>query len=301
MIKKMIQLMVIFLAITSLFCGVRKKIRVSGSETMLTMMEIAAHDFQSQDSDYLVDVIGGGSSVGMLELIQNHSDGAITSREPSISELENLDRIGKWEKQVLAYDGLAIIVNEKNSLQKINLKQVRDIFSGKIKNFSQINGPNTEILPIVRNEKSGSLSFFRDYFFNTHHLKSDAGNLGLDFATHTKIIRTNKELIEMVKNNSGAIAFMGMGMTVTDGDGIKSLAYRENAAEEYIIPTPKSVYDRKYKLSRALYLIYFGSNEPMNDFVAYLLSERGQNRIQSAGYLRGTMPEIKVIEKKENP
>ena len=293
-----------FLAASMAFgvnCKGRETIVLAGSESMHTMAEIAASDYLTTQGDYRVEISGGGSETGLLQLITNKVHAALSSRELLEVEKENLDRIGSWEKQILAFDGLAIIVNKKNTIKKITLQQITDIFSGKVTNFKQIGGPDLAVKPVVRNEKSGTFAYFMEYAFRQRILGNAAyaENLALTLGNNVSIAANNEELISMVTENSSAISFIGMGAASTDADSeLKVLSFALDAAQPFVEPTPKSVYDREYKLSRPLYLVYLTNNSRVSDFVSYLMSERGQNRIQAAGYLRAAVPEVTVIEKK---
>lgn len=294
----------VLLTITALIsCGPSEKMVIKGSETMHTMLEILEDDYETTIEDMNIVIQGGGSTTGIDALIQEQVDAAAASRELSQQEIANLARTAPYEQQLLAFDGVALVVNSENPVNKLTLSQASDIFSGKITNWSEIGGPDLPVKIISRDKKSGTYRFILEYVVRQHDAgdAAYADNMPNNYAEkNTYFVNNNEELVEQITDNRGAIGYMGMGSVVTEGDGdVKKLAYARTSDEEFVVPTVKSVFNRRYKLSRGLYLFYYTRNQKASKFIEYCLSDRGQNRIEAAGYLKGTFNAIEVKGRKQ--
>jgi len=279
--------------------SVDEQIVITGSETMHTMMSAVANEFMKRTPGYKVDVRGGGSLQGIRSLLENKTDIAVSSKELSDDELQRLEFNKKQlEVTVIAYDGIAIIVNKNNKADKIDLMQLADVYAGKIKNWKELGGSNAAVEVVVRNDNSGTSAFFKTYVLRKKYL-GDAvyeKHKNQEYVTSAKIVSDNNELAEYIKKHPGAIGYMGMGSAVVEHGGeLKVLKFSRTASGPFVSPTPESVFKREYKLNRALYMIYKPDQGLKVDrFATFVLSKDGQNVILKSGYLKSALKQIEV-------
>ncbi|MCW7479802.1 phosphate ABC transporter substrate-binding protein [Leptospira kanakyensis] len=279
-------------------CKDKQTLKVAGSETMNSMMRYLGTEYEKVNSNARVTVEGGGSESGIDRLRKGEIDMAVSSRDLNQAEFDDLRKTGNLEKVRLAYDGVALVVNPKNVVTKLNLIQTSDIFSGKIKNWKEVGGADAPISIVIRNDKSGT----QDYFQN-HILKRK--DLGLNefneyksnvFTKDAKIVKDNAEMSKFIQENPNSIGYMGMGSAIVENkDKLKTVDYAKTAKDPFVSPSVRNVYDRKYKLARELFIIYkTDQGDKIDAFVTFLTSEQGQVAVLQSGYLRASLPEVEV-------
>jgi phosphate transport system substrate-binding protein len=128
-----IKTILVILVLSSIFsCKKKEPITLAGSETMHEMVLLVSNEFAKEYSEYIPDVRGGGSKIGITALMAGITDIAMVSRDLKPDELLDLNKDSNLEEIIIGYDGAAIVVHSTNPIQKINLELASDIFTGKI-------------------------------------------------------------------------------------------------------------------------------------------------------------------------
>jgi phosphate transport system substrate-binding protein len=297
----MIRILSIFVLLFIFDCGPKEVLTISGSETMHGMAEYLAKDFEKENSKIRVEISGGGSMEGIQRLIQHKSDIALSSRELYEDEFEKLNKDGNLEKLTIAYDGVAIVVHPTNPISQLDLKSISEIFQGKITNWKSLGGKDEPIKVVMRNDKSGTLSYFTDHVLKQRNLGMDAysKNNKAEFSKNAQIVTDNFEMADLISKFPNAIGFMGMGSALVENKGrIKTVRYANTSKDEFVEPSIDNVYNRKYRLSRGLYLIYRADKtQRVEEFATFLTGDKGQELILKRGYLRASLPEVEVKAK----
>lgn len=114
----------------------------------------------------VVEIYKRGSATGMQALIDGEAELAMMSRRPNARELDNGwqlgDLSGPEQEFVLAIDGVVAVVSEDNPVRAISKAQLRDLYAGKIRNWSQLGGRDAPIRARHGRLHSASVEFFRD-------------------------------------------------------------------------------------------------------------------------------------------
>lgn len=284
-------------------CKPKETLTIGGSETLHGTLDYLASAYEKENPNIRVEVIGGGSQVGINLLKEGKIDMAISSRDLTEEELVELNQEENLEKLIIAYDGIAIVVHPDNPLQKITAKETSDIFSGQIQDWSKLGGKPGSIQPIVRNDNSGTLRFFTNYVLKgkllaslPEYSKKAKEFESREFASNALAVKDNQDMANAIAQNPNSIGFMGMGSALVENKGkVKVLDFARHEKEPYVTPSPKNVLERKYKLSRGLYAIYKSENkEKVEAFTTFLTSNKGQELILKRGYLRASLPEVEV-------
>lgn len=290
----------IILFFISLFftdCKKQEKIIITGSETMHSMILLISNNFMKENKNYSIDVRGGGSGEGINELINGITDIALSSRELTESEFEKLNHNQTLESIIVAYDGAAFIVHPNNPVDKLTLEQASEIFSGKINNWKQLGGNDRQITIVIRDNYSGTAHYIKEHVVRQLDLGQSQyfKNKQNDYAKDAVVLINNEEIIDFVDKNPNAIAYMGMGIAHVKSK-LKLLKYSRTKEEEAILPNIDNIIQRKYKLSRALKILYKTdkAGTKVDPFIKYILSESGQKGVLQSGYLRSTLPEVEV-------
>ena len=151
---------IIFVLLFSTSCGSRSStggidstssasyIENKGSDTIVNLALAWAEKYQAEHPEVRISVTGGGSGTGIASLINKTVDIANASRQIKPEEVAEAKTNGVDPvEHVIARDAIAVIVNPENPVSQLTLKQISDIYSGKINNWSEVGG---EDRPIVR-------------------------------------------------------------------------------------------------------------------------------------------------------
>ena len=249
----------------SFSAGDAEQITVAGSTTVLPIAEIAAEKFHDETG---VDVLvsGLGSSAGIESVINKTAEIASSSRDLTQEEADhNLVKIP------IAYDGIAVIVNEQNGVSELSLQQLRDIYSGAITNWSQLGGDDTDILVVNRDEASGTREAFRNIVMGT-----------TSFDRRSAVLPGTGQVRDVVSRTKGAIGYISIGFVDTAFATTQVKALSIAGVE----PCEKTVEDKTYPISRSLY--FFCAKTPeghVADYINFILSDEMGTTIREAGYI----------------
>ncbi len=164
-----IVLLISFLLVGSiLFIGCKKRereeqtvISIKGSDTMVNLAQKWAEVYMQKNPNVSIQVTGGGSGTGIAALLNGTTDLADASREMKDNEFETAKQKGVTPVVYdVALDGIAVIVHPDNKIDNITIKQLSDIFTGKITNWKQLGGPDMLITLYGRENSSGTYEFF---------------------------------------------------------------------------------------------------------------------------------------------
>ncbi len=183
-------------------------IQIKGSDTLVNLVQVLAEEYMGKNPGVAIAVMGGGSGTGVTGLINKTCDIADHSREWKTSEINQA-----WEKGVaprffvIAVDGLSIIVNEKNTLDKLTMAQVGALYRGEIKNWKALGGPDKPVSLYGRQSNSGTYVFMQEHVLGNKN-----------YSTDMKEMNGNAQIIEGVLQDEGAVGYVGVGY-LYDKDG----------------------------------------------------------------------------------
>jgi phosphate transport system substrate-binding protein len=173
--------------------GAPTRITVTGSSTIAPLMSEVGKAYEKSNPSARVDVQTGGSSRGLMDVRKKTADIGMVSRALTDGEKD-------LQSVLLAKDGIGMIVNTANPVKSLTREQVIAIYSGKLKNWKDVGGPNLPITVISKAEGRSTLEVFSQYF-------------GLSYRAiraHV-IIGDNQQEIMTVSSNKGAIGYVSIG------------------------------------------------------------------------------------------
>jgi phosphate transport system substrate-binding protein len=184
-------------------------ITTGGSTTVQPLSETLSGAFMQIFPEVEVTVTGGGSSVGVTSASNGTLDIGAASRELKASE-EGLGLV----VSVLAYDGIAVVVNAAQTVTGLSTEQIKHIFAGEITNWNEIGGANDDIVVVSREEGSGTRAAFEELV------------MGETLITDTAILQSSTGALKTtVAGNKKAIGYISMGyldssVNALDIDGV---------------------------------------------------------------------------------
>lgn len=245
---------------------------VKGSDTVLPLSQAVAEEYMILNPDSDVTIIGGGSGVGITALIDGDTDIAMASREMKDAEISNAKLKGVEPiETTIAHDGIAVIVNPANPVNRLTFAQVRGIFNGTISNWKEVGGSDIQITVISRDSSSGTYEYFKEHVLAGDNFRQDALTQAATGA-----------IVQSVSQNKGAVGYVGIAYLNPSTKAVELSMDGTNFA----IPTVANVKSGEYPLARALY--YYTNGQPegaVADFMDYVLSAQGQAVVEDAGYI----------------
>jgi phosphate transport system substrate-binding protein len=235
-----------------------------------------AEDFMTHNPQADVIVKGGGSGDGVAALLHGITDIAMASRELTQREREYA-RSNSIELAVfsVAQDGISIIVNRANPVADLSLIQLRDIFAGRMQNWSDLGAAEGEILPFARAAGSGTALMFSDRVLG-----------GEPYAASVQRLPTNEAIVASVASRREGIGYTDLGALKHGGDRVRAVALSADNQTPPVVATSDTIVSGHYPLSRRLTLISAGS--PVGTakaFIDYCSSATGQALFQRAGFV----------------
>ena len=232
-----------------------------------------------KNTDDFIAVTGGGSGTGLSSLISGTCDIAMSSRNIKEKEIALAKQKGINPNEIkVALDGLAVVVNPNNSIGKLTLTQLADIFTGRISNWKEAGGKDEKIVILSREVNSGTHVYFKE-----HVLRKNDPNSKEEFAPAALMLSSSQAIADEVAGNSSAIGYYGMGYISKNQ---KPLAIAKDENSEYEAPTIENVINGKYPISRPLFLYTNGVPQGLvKKFVDFTLSKEGQEIVVNTDFV----------------
>ncbi|MBN1506563.1 MAG: phosphate ABC transporter substrate-binding protein [Sedimentisphaerales bacterium] len=252
-------------------------IQVKGSDTIVNAVQMVSEEFMKQYPHVFVAVTGGGSGVGIASLINKTCDVATASREMKPKEVEIANQHGVRPKEsVVAYDGVAVIVNKNNPVDKLTIEDLHDIFTGKTTNWKRFGGKDLHIVTLSREVSSGTHMYFKEEVIQLG--KKDNED---EFSNETLLLTSSQAIVEEVAGNEGAIGYLGMGYL---SDRTKAVPVAKGT--EFYPPTLENVLKKTYPLSRGLYAYTDGEPQGIVKLlIDFTLGPMGQQQFIESGFV----------------
>lgn len=255
-------------AFTSAPAMAEKNIVIDGSTTVGPIAKAFA-DYYKEKTGIGAAISESGSGNGVKSLINGACDIANMSRFMKDSEFKTCVEKGILPvAHVVAFDGLAVVVNPANKVGALTMAQLADIYTGKIRNWKELGGDDAEIVVISRDTNSGTYETFNELVLRKNPVVKGAEYVGSNGQAKTRVAST--------KN---AVAYVGLGFA---DDSVKTLSV------DGILPSSKTIVSGKYPIARPLFMFtnkYPKMGTPVYDFVTLHLSEEGREIVRDLGYV----------------
>lgn len=263
-------------------CGAgRHELQNLGSDTMLEVAGALAETYQAAHPEVAISVSGGGSGVGIAQLIAGDVDIANASRPMKDKEIEAARQHGHNPVQhVVGYDGIAIFVHKDNPLQSLTIEQLRDIFGdgGKFDSWKDLgldfgsDDANTIVLA-SRQNNSGTYECFRE------HVLGENGR----FKTRCNNLNSSKDVVDFCAKTKSAIGYSGLAYATPQ---VRIVPIAAKQGSPAVTPMIETVLDNSYPIARPLFMYTIG--EAKGDIAAYLdwiKGDAGQKVLLAKGYV----------------
>jgi phosphate transport system substrate-binding protein len=244
--------------------GLSGQIQIAGSTTVQPLAEKLAESFMGMNPDLVVEIQGGGSSVGVTSAGEGTVDIGNASRNVKDSEFEKFPDIQVF---TIAFDGIAVVTDPDTELPTLSEEQVRAIFGGEITNFSEVGGPDAPITVVSREEGSGTRAAFEELVME---YKDDAGEKQMVPITENALLQqSNGQVRTTVASTPNTIGYLSFGFLDDSTRGVPI---------DDVEPSVANVKNDSYPIFRPLNMLTNGApNDLSQAFLDYILSDAGQD------------------------
>lgn len=231
-------------------------------------------------------VAAHGSGTGFLALQDGSADLAASSRPIKDAEAASLRALGNLQgpdaEQVIAIDGLAIIVHPSNPVSALSTQQLAAVFAGEIGNWADLGGDPGEIRLYARDDKSGTFDTFKELVLSAN---------GKSLASHAERFESSNQLSDSVSQDPAGIGFIGLPYVRQS----KPLAIADGQSQP-MLPSTTLIATEDYPLSRRLFLYNppGSANAWVQALVQFSHSQAGQAIVAQSGFIPQTVQAIRV-------
>src|SRR4051812_7093895 len=242
---------------------------IKGSDTLgAKLVPQLAEQFKAQHPGTEFNIAAEGSATGFAALIDNTAQIGMASRPAKPEEIATAKaKGGELKETIVAYDGIAVIVNAANAVKGLTRKQVEQIFTGEIGDWSAVGGAPGKISVYTRNTSSGTYAEFREMAMKKR-----------DYAPSSQKLAGNEQIASEVAKNANGIGYVGLAYT--KAAGIKVLPV-DGAA-----PSKDTVLGKSYPYARPTF--YYTNGEakgPAKAFIDFTVSDTGQKIVEQVGFV----------------
>lgn len=249
--------------------GEEARIVIDGSTTVGPLAKAFAEYYMQQNKGVSITVSESGSGNGAKGIINSTIDIGTMSRAMTEAELKAAEEKGvKPVAHQVCMDGVAIIVHPSNPVKGLTLAQVKDIYQGKIKKWSEVGGPALPIVRISRDTNSGTYETFEARVMK-----------GERIAAAVEYVGSNGAIRQRVQSTPGAIGYVGLGFVDRTVKAIEI---------EGVMPCKETVSTAKYPISRPLYM--YTNGEPkegthLANYINLYKTPKGREIIEAIGFV----------------
>jgi phosphate transport system substrate-binding protein len=246
-----------------------QKLVIKGSDTLgAKLVPTLAEEYKARNAGVSFEIAAEGSTTGISAIIDGTAQIGMSSRRARPTEVSAATAKGVSLKPlIVAYDGMAVIVNAKSPIANLTLRQVEQIFTGDVTDWSAVGGRPGKISVYTRNTSSGTYSDWKDLAMKKR-----------DYAKSSQKMAGNEQIAAEVAKNPNGIGYVGLAYLKAEGIKVVSI--------DGVMPSKETVLAKKYAYARPTF--YYTNGEPSGEaakFVAFTLSDVGQQIAEKIGFV----------------
>ena len=246
-----------------------EKIVIKGSDTLgAKLVPQLAEAYKAVNPGTEFSIAAEGSTTGISAVTDSTADIGMSSRPAKPTEQSAAGAKGVTLTQtIVAYDGMAVVVNEKNPLKGLTKAQVEALFTGDARDWSAVGGVAGKVSVYTRNTSSGTYSDWKELAMQKR-----------DYAGGSQKLAGNEQIVAEVAKNPNGIGYVGLAYIKSPGIKVVPVDGK--------LPTKESVQGRAYPYSRPTF--YYTNGEPTGNakaFVDFTLGAKGQAIVEQVGFI----------------
>ena len=242
---------------------------IKGSDTLgAKLVPQLAEQFKAQHPGTTFDIAAEGSATGFAALIDKTAAIGMASPPAKPEEIANGKAKGVDMKEtIVAYDGIAVIVNSANPIKGLTRKQVEQIFTGEIADWSAVGGSGGKVSVYTRNTSSGTYAEFKELAMKKR-----------DYAQDSQKLAGNEQIAQEVGKNRNGVGYVGLAYTKASEIKVVPI---DGAS-----PSKESVLAKSYPYARPTF--FYTNGQPtgvVKEFIDFTVGPEGQKIVEQVGFV----------------
>ena len=242
---------------------------IKGSDTLgAKLVPQLAEQFKAQTPGTTVDIAAEGSTTGIAAIIDGTAQIGMSSRRAKPAEISAAAAKGvNMKPTIVAYDGIGVIVNAANPIKGLTKKQVEQIFTGDITDWSAVGGSGGKISVYTRNTSSGTYSDWKELAMKKR-----------DYAPGSQKMAGHEQIAAEVGKNPNGVGYVGLAYMKAGGIKVVPIDGQ--------MPSQKAVIAKTWPYARPTF--YYTNGEPSGvarQFVDFTVSPTGQKIVDRVGFV----------------
>ncbi|TYT76164.1 phosphate ABC transporter substrate-binding protein [Desulfobotulus mexicanus] len=242
-----------------------ERLSINGSTTVLPAAQKLAEAFMKVRPDVTVSVAGGGSGNGIKAIVDGTTHVGNSSRFIRNSEVRMAVEKDTYPVPFrIGLDCIVPVVHPDNPVKDLSLDQLRDMYTGKIRNWKEVGGRDMRVVVISRDSSSGTFESWGDLVMNKQRVVPSA-----------LTVPSNGGLVQAVTTTPGAIGYIALGYVNKD---VKMVSV------DGVMGSEENTISGRYPISRPLFMFTRGWPEGVTlDFINFVFSKKGQEEVKASG------------------
>jgi phosphate transport system substrate-binding protein len=246
-----------------------QKLVIKGSDTLgAKLVPTLAEEYKAKNPSVSFEIAAEGSTTGISAITDGTAQIGMSSRRARSTEVSAAQAKGVTLKPIIvANDGMAVIVNANSPITKLTVRQVEQIFTGDVTDWSAVGGAAGKISIYTRNTSSGTYQDWADLA-----MKKRA------YAPSSQKMAGNEQIAAEVAKNPSGIGYVGLAYIHAEGIKVVPIGG--------ILPSKETVLSKKYPYARPTF--YYTNGEPSGEaakFIDFTLSDQGQAIVEKIGFV----------------
>src|SRR5256712_7692364 len=242
---------------------------IKGSDTLgAKLVPQLAEEFKAQHPGTTFNIAAEGSTTGIAAIIDGTAQIGMASRPTKPEEIAAAKAKGvNFKETIVAYDGIAVIVNAANPIKALTKKQVEQIFTGDVTDWSAVGGSGGKISVYTRNTSSGTYAEFKELAMKKR-----------DYAQDSQKLAGNEQIAQEVGKNQNGVGYIGLAYTKASGIRVVPI---DGAS-----PSKESVLAKSYPYARPTF--FYTNGEPtgvVKEFIDFTVGPEGQKIVEQVGFV----------------
>jgi len=269
--KKFLSILAALLCVSAAY---GQKLVIKGSDTLgAKLVPQAAEAFKTTHPDVAFEIAAEGSTTGIAAITDSTAQIGMSSRRAKPVEISAALAKGVTMKPtIVAYDGMAVIVNEANPVTELTLRQVEQIFTGDVTDWTAVGGNPGKFSIYTHNTSSGTYSDWKELAMKKR-----------DYASSSQKMAGNEQIAAEVAKNPNGIGYVGLAYTHAPGIRVVGIVGKDKIA---VLPSNQTVQAKTYPYARPTF--FYTNGEPSGltaEFVDFMLGAEGQALVQKVGFV----------------
>jgi len=246
-----------------------QRLVIKGSDTLgAKLVPQLAEEYRAKNPSVSFEIAAEGSTTGIAAITDGTAQIGMSSRRAKPTEVSAAQAKGVTMKPIIvAYDGMAVVVHASNPLSQLTKRQVEQIFTGAVSDWSAVGGAAGKISIYTRNTSSGTYSDWKELAMNKK-----------DYAKSSQKMAGNEQIVAEVAKNPNGIGYVGLAYL--SADGIKVIPIDGHS------PNEAEIRANQYPYARPTF--YYTNGDPSGEaakFIEFTLSKEGQAIARKVGFV----------------